>query len=138
MADNVLYINPDWIESAKRDLSDEDMREYYYWLVECRVLGRSLDECNDKLIKIALRDILRQSDDIKISYENQKKEGQKGGRKPNPKTEEIYKMAKEGRSGAEIAMALSMNVKTVYSNTGWKDAQAELKAPQKSQTAFSF
>ena len=31
-------------------------------------------------------------------------------------------MAIEGKSGAEIAMALSMNVKTVYSNAGWKDA----------------
>lgn len=137
MAD-VIYINPDWINSAKKDLDEEDMREYYYWLVECRVLGRSLDECDNKLIKIALRDVLRQAVDIEVSYENQKKEGQKGGRKPNPKTDEIYKMAIEGKSGAEIAMALSMNVKTVYSNAGWKDAQAELKAPQKPQTAFSF
>ena len=37
MANNVYYINPEWIESAKQDLDDSDMREYYYWLVECRV-----------------------------------------------------------------------------------------------------
>ena len=69
MAD-VIYINPDWINSAKKDLDEEDMREYYYWLVECRVLGRSLDECDNKLIKIALRDVLRQAVDIEVSYEN--------------------------------------------------------------------
>jgi hypothetical protein len=99
MAENVYFINPAWIESAKQDLDDEDMREYYYWLIECRVCGRDLNECSNKLIKIALRDILRQADTIQENYENSVKEGKKGGRKPNPNTEAIYKMAKEGKKG---------------------------------------
>ncbi|MBR2506855.1 MAG: hypothetical protein IKB70_08185 [Bacilli bacterium] len=45
------------------------MREYYYWLVECRMFNRNLDECDNKLIKIALRDVLRQADDVQVQYE---------------------------------------------------------------------
>lgn len=125
MADNVYYINPAWIESAKQDLDDSDMKEYYYWLIECRVCGRNLDDCPDKLIKIALRDILRQADTVQENYENSVKEGKKGGRKPNPNTETIYKMAKEGKKCKEIAIELNMNEKTVYGNLGWKKAQKE-------------
>lgn len=36
-------------------------------------------------------------------------------------------MAKEGKSGREIAAALGMNEKTVYGGAGWKRAQKELK-----------
>lgn len=125
MAENVYYINPAWIESAKQDLDDSDMKEYYYWLIECRVCGRNLDDCPDKLIKIALRDILRQADTVQENYENSVKEGKKGGRKPNPNTETIYKMAKEGKKCKEIAIELNMNEKTVYGNLGWKKAQKE-------------
>ena len=61
---NTIYINPDWIESAKKDLDEEDMKEYYYWLIECRLFDRDLDECENKLIKIALRDVLRQAENV--------------------------------------------------------------------------
>lgn len=127
MAENVYYINPEWIRSAKQDLDDEDMREYYYWLIECRVCGKDLNDCPNKMIKIALRDVLRQADTIQENYEQSVKEGKKGGRKPNPNTEIIYKMAKEGRSGKEIAAELNMADKTVYGNSGWKQAQEEIK-----------
>lgn len=136
---NVIYINPSWIESAKKDLDDQDMREYYYWLVECRMFNRNLDECDNKLIKIALRDVLRQADDVQVQYETQVQEAKKGGRKQNPNTEAIYKMAKEGKTGSEIAIALNMNNKTIYSNAGWKKAQAELKGNNSSENSeFTF
>lgn len=139
MANNVYYINPEWIESAKQDLDDSDMREYYYWLVECRVCGRDLNECPDKLIKIALRDVLRQADTVQENYENQIKEGKKGGRKPNPNTDTIKKMALEGKKCKEIAEVLGMNEKTVYGNSGWKEAQEQLKNETISQNStFSF
>lgn len=138
MANNVYYINPEWIESAKQDLDDSDMREYYYWLVECRVCGRDLNECPDKLIKIALRDVLRQADTVQENYENQVKEGKKGGRKPNPNTDTIKQMALEGKKCKEIAEILGMNEKTVYGNSGWKEAQEQLKSPLKNNSTFSF
>ena len=143
MANNVYYINPEWIQSAKQDLDDSDMREYYYWLVECRVCGRDLNECPDKLIKIALRDVLRQADTVQENYENQIKEGKKGGRKPNPNTDTIKQMALEGKKCKEIAEVLGMNEKTVYGNSGWKEAQEQLKNPLKNETisqnsTFSF
>lgn len=143
MAENVYYINPEWIESAKQDLTDEDMREYYYWLVECRVFGRDLNECSDKLIKIALRDVLRQADTVQENYENQVREGKKGGRKPNPNKDVIKQMALEGKRCKEIAGVLGMNEKTVYGNPGWKEAQEILKNPIKinavsQNSTFSF
>lgn len=138
MSENVYFINPEWIKSAKQDLTDEDMREYYYWLIECRVCGRNLDECQDKLIKIALRDILRQADTVQENYENSVKEGKKGGRKPNPNSDIIYKMAKEGRKCKDIAAELNMNEKTVYGNPGWKKAQEELKNPITDNSKFQF
>lgn len=138
MAENVYFINPAWIESAKQDLDDADMREYYYWLIECRVCGRDLDDCPNKLIKIALRDVLRQADTVQENYENSVKEGKKGGRKPNPNSEMIYKMAKEGKKCRDIAAELNMNEKTVYGNPGWKRAQEELKSPVVADSSFSF
>lgn len=68
MAENVYYINPAWIESAKQDLTDEEMREYYYWLIECRMFERDLNECSDRFIKAALRDILRQANTVHENY----------------------------------------------------------------------
>ena len=122
---NTIYINPDWIESAKKDLDEEDMKEYYYWLIECRLFDRDLDECDNKLIKIALRDVLRQAENVQANYENIVQESKKGGRKPNPNNEAIFEMAKEGKNGREIAAALGMNEKTVYGSTGWKQARKQ-------------
>ncbi|MBR2506856.1 MAG: hypothetical protein IKB70_08190 [Bacilli bacterium] len=48
-------------------------------------------------------------------------------------------MAKEGKTGSEIAIALNMNNKTIYSNAGWKRAQAELKGNNSSENSeFTF
>lgn len=129
MAENVYYINPKWIESAKQDLTDEDMREYYYWLIECRMFGRELDECPDRFIKIALRDVLRQANTVQDNYESIKSEKKNGGRAPNPHSNEIYKLRMEGYTGEQIALQLNMNKKTVYSTPGWKKAQEDLKHP---------
>ena len=136
MANNIYYINPEWIESAKQDLTDEDMREYYYWLIECRLFGRDLNECQDRFIKIALREVLRQADNIQENYENQVKQGKKGGRKPNSNTDSIYQMAKEGKTGKQIALELNMNEKTVYSNSGWQLARKEAKTANNSDFSF--
>ena len=129
MAENVYYINPAWIESAKQDLTDEEMREYYYWLIECRMFERDLDECSDRFIKAALRDVLRQANTVHESYTSQTQEKKKGGRAPNPNTDKIYEMRKQGMSATDIALELNMKDKTVYSNPGWKKAQEEFKNP---------
>jgi hypothetical protein len=80
---------------------------------------------------------------VQENYENQVKEGKKGGRKPNPNTDAIKQMALEGKKCKEIAEVLGMNEKTVYGNSGWKEAQEQLKNPLKNETisqnsTFSF
>lgn len=141
MAENVYYINPAWIESAKQDLTDEEMREYYYWLIECRMFERDLDECSDRFVKTALRDILRQANTVHENYTSQAQEKKKGGRTSNPNTDKIYEMRKQGMSATEIALELNMKTKTVYSNSGWKKAQDESKnlvVMNEQDSGFSF
>lgn len=109
-----------WIDSVRNTCNDEQLKEICYGIIMYGLYGIKIDTA-DPTVKISLSFVLPQIDNMNKSYEKKADVGSSVGRKKQVDDMAVYKLAREGKTGLEIAALLGLSKTVVYDSPGWKN-----------------
>lgn len=118
MRDQMLVMRH-WLENIKKNGTLEQIKEVYYRIMEYGIFEKK-HPSEDPVVNIALDSVYTQIDIMQEKYEQDKKNGRRGGRPVVVDNGKIWKLAREGKSGIEISTELGIPKTTVYSSEGWR------------------
>lgn len=118
MKDSVVIMR-NWLEQVESLCNEEQMKEFCYHLLKYG-LYEEYGKTADPAVSMAMAFITPQIDAMQEDYEKKIAAGARGGKACKVDNEKIWKMAKDGISGGQIAEELGLPRSTVYSSAGWK------------------
>ena len=137
MVDKMVIMSA-WFSKFWDVCDEKQKKEICYGIIKYGLFG---DEYvpDDGIAEIALSFIYPQITNMRNGYEKMVEKGKRGGRRPNERNAEIWKLARDGKKVSEIARLLDMPEKTVYRSPGWKmrNEEAYLSEPQEDKK-FEF
>ena len=115
--DEVLIMKH-WLDKGKKHFTEDQMKDFLYLIVQFG-FDRKRRYTNDTAINLALDDIYPQMEIMIDSYVESASSGKKGGRPKTVDDKEVWRLAREGKNGLEIARILGVNKNPVYRSEGW-------------------
>lgn len=131
---NSFVIMAPWLQNIEM-LPEEQKKEIYYRLIRYGIYEEEFAS-EDPAVAIAANFILPQISKMQTNYEEKKELGKKGGRKATYSNDEVYQLAVQGLTGAQIGEQLGVPAKTIYSSQGWKKFKSGVIV--KEETEFEF
>ena len=121
MADsNVTFVvHQDWLDSIRElpiEQQDKIIAEFVRYGTEME-----LQHLDDPIVQAFVNMLKGRIDASKEAYKQKVEMSKVGGRKKKTNDTEIYKLAREGYSSAEIAKTLGISKSAVDHSTGWKN-----------------
>lgn len=121
MADsNVTFVvHQDWLDSIRElpiEQQDKIIAEFVRYGTEME-----LQHLDDPIVQAFVNMLKGRIDASKEAYKQKVEMSKVGGRKKKTNDIEIYKLAREGYSSAEIAKTLGISKSAVDHNEGWKN-----------------
>lgn len=117
---NVTFVvHKDWLDSIRElpiEQQDKIIAEFVRYGTEME-----LQHINDPMVQAFVNILKGRIDASKDAYKQKVEMSRGAGRKKKTNDGEIYKMAREGYSSAEIAKALGLSKSAVDHNQGWKN-----------------
>lgn len=126
MADsNVTFVvHKDWLDSIRElpiEQQDKIIAEFVRYGTEME-----LQHLDDPVVQAFVNILKGRIDASKDAYQKKVEMSKVGGRKKKVSDVEIYKLAREGYSSAEIAKTLGMSKSSVDHNEGWKNRKNDV------------
>lgn len=126
MADsNVTFVvHQDWLDSIRElpiEQQDKIIAEFVRYGTEME-----LQHIDDPVVQAFVNILKGRIDASKDAYQKKVEMSKVGGRKKKASDVEIYKLAREGYSSAEIAKTLGMSKSSVDHNEGWKNRKNDV------------
>ena len=121
MADsNVTFVvHQDWLDSIRElpiEQQDKIIAEFVRYGTEME-----LQHLDDPIVQAFVNMLKGRIDASKEAYKQKVERSKVGGRKKKTNDTEIYKLAREGYSSAEIAKTLGISKSAVDHSVGWKN-----------------
>ena len=108
-----------WIDGCIDDLTIDQMKEVAYGVLMYGLYEEQYAP-EDAMAKMALKFIFPQIEIMQNAYQRKVSGGENGGKKAKLDPLEVWQLAQQIESGAEIARKLGVPKTTLYSNEGWK------------------
>ena len=120
MADNITFVvHKDWLSSIKDlpiEQQDKIIAEFVRYGTEME-----LQHSDDPVVQAFVNILKGRIDASKDAYNKKVEMSKTAGRKKKGNDVEIYQLAREGHSSAEIAKILQISKSSVDHNDGWKN-----------------
>ena len=120
MADNITFVvHKDWLSSIEQlpiEQQDKIIAEFVRYGTEME-----LQHIDDPIVQAFVNILKGRIDASKDAYNKKVEMSKTAGRKKKGNDVEIYQLAREGHSSAEIAKILQISKSSVDHNEGWKN-----------------
>lgn len=120
MADNITFVvHKDWLSSIEQlpiEQQDKIIAEFVRYGTEME-----LQHTDDPIVQAFVNILKGRIDASKDAYNKKVEMSKTAGRKKKGNDVEIYQLAREGHSSAEIAKILQISKSSVDHNEGWKN-----------------
>lgn len=116
--DNFVF-RKDWLEHIQ-ELSVDKQDQIIAEIVRYGT-GFSPEHADDLMITTMVNFTRGDIDSTKGKYANKVEGGKNNGRKKQLNDEEVYRLAREGKSASDIANITGLSYSSITKSTGWKE-----------------
>lgn len=124
MKDNITFImHRDWLENIK-DLPIDQQDKIIADMVRYGV-NLDLKHANDPVVNSVVNMVKKSIDFSKEKYQQKVEMSKVAGRKKTIDDEQVYSLAREGKTASQIAQVFGVSKSTIDHSAGWKNRKNE-------------
>ena len=124
MKDNITFImHRDWLENIK-DLPIDQQDKIIADMVRYGV-DLDLEHANDPVVNSVVNMVKKSIDFSKEKYQQKVEMSKAAGRKKTIDDEQVYSLAREGKTASQIAQVFGVSKSTIDHSAGWKNRKNE-------------
>lgn len=124
MKDNITFImHRDWLENIK-DLPIDQQDKIIADMVRYGV-DLDLEHVNDPVVNSVVNMVKKSIDFSKEKYQQKVEMSKVAGRKKTIDDEQVYSLAREGKTASQIAQVFGVSKSTIDHSAGWKNRKNE-------------